>query len=112
MAALAALSPDETADELRLSGQTLRLPLLPYSKLMEGAGQQETEDGSERMRETPSSVCGPQTSPGYLPRTPHPGAPRLGAPNCSLPVAVPGAAAPSDVAYNIRVFPRQISPEA
>ena len=63
MAALAALSPDETADELRLSGQTLRLPLLPYSKLMGGTGQQETEDGSKRMRETPrESVFGLRTS--------------------------------------------------
>ena len=42
MAALAALSPDETADELRLSGQTLRLPLLPYSKLIGGTDQRKT----------------------------------------------------------------------
>lgn len=67
------------------------------------------------MRETPrESVLGLRTSdfPRVFTSYSTPRGTSLGAPNCSLPVAVPGAAAPSDVAYNIRVFPWQISPEA
>ena len=42
MAALAALSPDETADELRLSGQTLKLT---STSLSWGSGQRPRATG-------------------------------------------------------------------
>lgn len=67
------------------------------------------------MKETPrESVFGLRTSdfPRVFTLYSTPRGTSLGTPNRSLPVAIPGAAAPSDVVYNIRVFPRQISPEA
>lgn len=67
------------------------------------------------MKETPrESVFGLRTSdfPRVFTSYSTPRGTSLGTPNRSLPVAIPGAVAPSDVVYNIRVFPRQISPEA
>mgnify|MGYP004515532191 CR=1 FL=1 len=59
------------------------------------------------MRETPrESVFGLRTSdfPRVFTLYSTPRGTSLGTPNRSLPVAIPGAAAPSDVVYNIRVF--------